>query len=153
MGGGVNLNEYQIDGQYALAQLLLPGQNVQLVGFGNAGAALGTAAALAAAAAQAQATPAGRARLALAMAYLNVTPWDPSATTPAPGSDPAGQEAAQYNVLFSGAFSIMDFIELGRVSIDQADGGQATWDVGTNFAGALRHSPFRHEVGALYKAR
>lgn len=152
VGGGVNLNEYQIDGEYALAQLLLPGQNVQLVGFGSAGAALGTAAQLTAAAAQAQATPAGRARLALAMAYLNVTPWDPSAATPTPDSDPAGQEAAQYNVLFGGSFTILDFIELGRISIEQADGGQATWDVGTNFAEALRHSPFRNEVGNLYKA-
>jgi len=152
VGGGVNLNEYQIDGEYALAQLLLPGQNVQLVGFANDGAALGTAAELTAAAAQAQATPAGRARLALAMAYLNVTPWDPSATAPAPASDPAGQEAAQYDVLFGGSFTILDFIELGRISIEQADGGQATWDVGVNFAGALKHSPFRHEVDALYKA-
>jgi hypothetical protein len=151
VGGGVNLNEYQIDGEYALAQLLLPGQNVQLVGFANDGAALGTAAQLTAAATAAQATPTGRARLALAMAYLNVTPWDPTAATPASRSDPAGQEAAQYDVLFSGAFTILDFIELGRVSIDQADGGQATWDVGTNFAEALRHSPFRHEIESLYK--
>jgi hypothetical protein len=152
VGGGVNLNEYQIDGEYALAQLLLPGQNVQLVGFANPGAALGTAAELTAAAAQAQTTPAGRARLALAMAYLNVTPWDPSAAAPAPASDPAGQEAAQYDVLFGGSFTILDFIELGRISIEQADGGQATWDAGTNFAAALRNSPFRHEVGTLYKA-
>ncbi len=151
VGGGVNLNEYQIDGEYALAQLLLPGQNVQLVGFANPGAALGTAAELTAAAAQAQKTPAGRARLALAMAYLNVTPWNPSSAAPVPAGDPAAQEAAQYNVLFGGAFSILDFIELGRVSIDQADGGQATWDVGTNFAAALRRSPFRREVGALYR--
>ena len=72
------------------------------------------------------------------MAFLNVTPWDPAATAPAPASDPAAQEAAEYDVLFSGAFSIMDFIELGRISIEQADGGQATWDVGTNFARVLR---------------
>jgi hypothetical protein len=152
VAGAVNLNNYQLDGEYALAQLLLPGQNVQLVGFANEGDALATAAQLTAAAAQAQTTPAGRARLALAMAYLNVTPWDPTATAPTPGSDPAGQEAAQYDVLFSGAFSIIDFIELGRISIEQADGGQATWDVGTNFAEALRDSPFRREVDALYKS-
>ena len=86
------------------------------------------------------------------MAFLNVTPWDPSSSTPAPGAEPAAQEAAQYNVLFSGSFSIMDFIELGRISIEQADGGQATWDVGTNFAQVLANSPYKPEVEALYKA-
>ena len=149
VGGGVNLNEYQIDGEYAIAQLLGdPG--TQLVGFGTVPNALATAGALSADAAAAQQTAAGQARLALAMAYLNVTPWDPSA--PAPASSPAAQEAAQYDVMFGGGFSIMDFIELGRVSIDQADGGQATWDIGTNFAAVLRDSPYRHEVEALYKA-
>ena len=153
VGGGVNLNEYQIDGEYALAQLLLPGQNTQLVGFGgNAGAALGTAATLTSAATAAQQTAAGQARLALAMAFLNVTPWDPSATAPAPADDPAAQESAQYDTLFTGAFSILDFIELGRISFEQAEGGQDTWDVGTNFAAVLQRSPFKNEVEALYKA-
>jgi hypothetical protein len=151
VGGGVNLNEYQIDGEYAIAQLLgNPG--TQLVGFGTVPNALATAGALSADAATAQQTAAGQARLALAMAFLNVTPWVPSAAAPVPASDPAAQEAAQYNVMFGGGFSIMDFIELGRVSIDQADGGQATWDVGTNFAAALRGSPYLPEVRALYKA-
>src|SRR5579859_6029068 len=93
VGGGVNLNEYQIDGEYAIAQLLgNPG--TQLVGFGNDTTALGTASALTADASAAQATAAGQARLALAMAFLNVTPWDPAATAPAPASNPAAQEAA-----------------------------------------------------------
>ena len=156
MGGLVSALEAQqgrgkIDGEYAIAQLLgNPG--TQLVGFGDDTTALGTAAALTADATQAQSSAAGQARLALAMAFLNVTPWDPSSTTPAPGAEPAAQEAAQYNVLFSGSFSIMDFIELGRVSIEQADGGQATWDVGTNFAQELANSPYKHEVEALYQA-
>ena len=149
VGGGVNLNEYQIDGEYAIAQLL-GNPATQLVGFGTIPNALGTAGALSAAAATAQQTAAGQARLALAMAFLNVTPWDPSA--PAPAVGPAAQESAQYNVMFGGSFSIMDFIELGRVSIDQADGGQATWDIGTNFAAVLRRSPYRPEVEALYHA-
>jgi hypothetical protein len=151
VAGGVNLNEYQIDGEYAIAQLL-GNPATQLVGFGDDSTALGTAAALTADAAKAQATTSGQARLALAMAFLNVTPWNPTAATPAPASDPAAQEAAQYNVLFTGALSIIDFIELGRISIEQADGGQATWDVGTNFARVLAASPYRHEVEALYKA-
>ena len=43
--GGVNLNEYQIDGEYAIAQLL-GDPATQLVGFGDEPTALGTAAAL-----------------------------------------------------------------------------------------------------------
>ncbi len=153
VGGGVNLNEYQIDGEYALAQLLLSGQNVQLVGFGGSDdAAFGTAATLTAAAATAQQTAAGRARLALAMAFLNVTPWDPSATAPAPANDPGAQESAQYDTFFTGSFSILDFIELGRISFEQAENGQDTWDVGTNFAAVLSRSPFKSEVESLYKA-
>jgi hypothetical protein len=151
VAGGVNLNEYQLDGEYAMAQLLLPGQQVQLVGFANTGDALATAAALQAAAAQAQQTAAGRARLALALSFLNVPTWDPSQAAPAPAGDPAAQEAAQYDVEFTGSFSTLDFIESGRVSIDQADGGSANWTAGTDFAAALDSSPYLPEVAALYR--
>lgn len=88
------------------------------------------------------ADPAGRARLALALAFLNAIPWDPGAAAPAPDSDPAAQEAAQYDVEFSGPFSILDFIELGRASVDQADGGSANWNVGINYESVLATSPF-----------
>lgn len=155
VAGGVNLNEYQLDGEYALAQLLLPGQPVKLVGFGGpdgSAQAAATAATLKSAAARAQQTPAGRARLALALAFLNAAPWDPAGTSPVPGSDPAGQESAQYDLEFSGASSIMDFIEAGRASIDQADGGSANWNVGIDYASVLAKSPFRHEVEALYRS-
>jgi hypothetical protein len=152
VAGGINLNEYQLDGEYAMAQLLLPGQQVQLTGFANTGDALTTAATLQAAAAQAQQTAAGRARLALALAFLNVPPWDPSAAAPAPAGDPAAQEAAQYDVEFTGSFSTLDFIESGRVSIDQADGGSANWTAGTNFAAVLARSPYWPEVAGLYRA-
>jgi hypothetical protein len=155
VAGGINLNEFQLDGEYAIAQLLLPGQNVQLVNFGGpqgASQAFATATTLAAAAAQAQQTSTGRARLALALAFLNAAPWDPSATAPAPASDPAAQESAQYDLEFTGAFSILDFIELGRASIDQADGGSANWNTGVDYAAVLAKSPFRREVKSLYQA-
>jgi hypothetical protein len=152
VAGGINLNEYQLDGEYALAQLLLPGQQVPLVGFGNTNDALATAATLQAAAVQAQQTAAGRARLALALAFINVPPWDPSQAAPAPASDPAAQEAAQYDVEFTGSFSTLDFIESARPSIDQADGGSANWTAGTNFAAVLARSPYAPEVAALYHA-
>jgi len=150
VAGGINLNEYQLDGEYALAQLLLPGQQVQLVGFASENDALATAATLQAAAAQAQQTAAGRARLALALAFLNVPTWDPSQAAPAPANDPAAQEAAQYDVEFTGSFSTLDFIEAGRVSIDQADGGSANWTAGVNYAAVLARSPYAREVAALY---
>lgn len=155
VAGGINLNEFQLDGEYAMAQLLLPGQDIRLVDFGGpdgATQAAATAATLAAAAAQAQQTAAGRARLALALAFLNAAPWDPSATAPAPASDPAAQEAAQYDLEFTGAFSILDFIELGRASIDQADGGSANWNAGVNYAAVLSRSSFSREVASLYHA-
>ena len=120
VAGGINLNEFQLDGEYAMARLLLPGKDVQLVNFGGpdgASQASATAAALTAAAAQAQQTAAGRARLGLALAFLNAAPWDPSAAAPTPASDPAAQESAQYDLEFTGAFSILDFIELGRAEV------------------------------------
>jgi hypothetical protein len=147
VAGAVNLNNYQLDGEYALAQLLLPGQNVQLVRFANADDALATATTLESAAAQAQQTPAGRARLSLALAFLNA---DDGLTTPA-APDPATLEADQYQAEFTGAFSTLDFIEEGRPSVDQAAGGSATWTAGVNFAAVLARSPYRHEVTALYK--
>jgi hypothetical protein len=152
VAGGINLNEYQLDGEYAMAQLLLPGQQVQLVGFANVNDALATAATLQAAAAQAQQTAAGRARLALALAFINVPTWDPSQAAPAPAGDPQAQEAAQYDVEFTGAFSTLDFIESARPSVDQADGGSANWTAGTNFAAVLDSSPYEPEVAALYRA-
>ena len=152
VAGAVSLNNYQLDGEYALAQLLLPAQRVQLVRFADATAALSTAAALQDAAAQAQPTAAGRARLALALAFINVPPWDASQVAPPPASDPAAQEAAQYQVEFTGSFSTLDFIESGRPSIDQAAGGSASWTRGVNFASVLARSPYRAEVTALYRA-
>ena len=149
VAGAINLNNYQLDGEYALAQLLLSGQQVQLVRFASA---LTTAGILQTAAAQAQQSAAGRARLALAMAYINVPPWAAGQAAPPSASDPAAQEAAQYQVEFTGSFSTLDFIESGRPSIDQAAGGNGTWTAGVNFAAVLDRSPYKREVAALYRA-
>lgn len=152
VAGGINLNNYQLAGEYALAQLLLPGQPVQLTGFANAGQALATAGVLGQAAAQAQHSAAGQARLALAMAFLNVPPWSAAMSSPAPADDPAAQESAQFQVEFAGAFTALDFIEFARPSIDQAAGGSATWTAGVNFGALLRRSPYLPEVASLYRA-
>ena len=89
---------------------------------------------------------------ALALAFINTPPWDASQAAPPPSSDPAAQEVAQYQVEFTGSFSTLDFIEAGRPSIDQADGGSANWTRGTNFAAVLARSPYLGEVAALYRA-
>src|SRR6266566_3237075 len=91
VAGAVNLNNYQLDGEYALAQLLLPGQQVQLVRFASAADALTTAGILQTAAAQAQQTPGGRARLALAMAFINVPPRPARPSRLRPATRPRGR--------------------------------------------------------------
>jgi hypothetical protein len=150
VAGGVSLNQYQIDGEYAIAQLL-GDPKTRLVGL-DYDAGFATAAALNSAATRAQATPAGQARLALAMAFLNIPAWDPGNSQPAPANQPGSEEAAQYNALTQDGNNVIDFIENVRISMEQALGGQAAFTAGTNFAQVLAASPFRPEVAALYKA-
>jgi hypothetical protein len=149
VAGGVNLNEYQLDGEYAIAQLL-GNPKTQLVGLDD-DTADSTASALNNAAMRAQATAAGQARLALAMAFLNIPAWDPGNYQPAPANEPGAEEEAQYNALMDNSNNVIDFIEGGRESVEQAVGGQAAWTAGTNFAQVLAASPFKQEVEALYK--
>lgn len=153
VGGANNLNQYQLDGEYALSQLLAPGQNIQLTNFSDAPPAgpdsLATANALMAAGTAAQGTPQGRARLALAMAFLNVSPWGGS-TIPNV-YDFVGQEQGQYDDYFTGAgLTGLEFIVEGRNQIEAAAGGEGSGTVGVNFARLLRESSYYPEVRALY---
>lgn len=150
VAGGVSLNDYQLDGEYAIAQLL-GNPATPLVGLDD-DTAESTADALTADAGQAQGSAAGQARLALAMAFLNMPAWDPSSYAPAPAGQPAAEEAAQYAALTGDSDNAIDFMVGGRVSIEQAAGGQAASDAGTNFAQALAGSPYLGEVKALYQA-
>ena len=162
VAGGLNLNNYQLDGEYAMTQLLgslMPGgQSIQLVNFATA-ADSGTSAGelqnlgeIAQGQIGSQASPQTRARLALAMAFLNTTTWSPIASGPAAPTDSAGQEAAQYETDFGFTFfPIIPFIVTGRYAIEQAVGGNAGWTLGVNFARELAGSPFRTEVEALYQ--
>jgi alpha-beta hydrolase superfamily lysophospholipase len=150
VAGGVSLNDYQLDGEYAIAQLL-GNPATPLVGLDD-DTAESTTDALTADADQAQGSAAGQARLALAMAFLNMPAWDPSSYAPAPAGQPAAEEAAQYAALTGDSDNAIDFMVGGRVSIEQAAGGQAASDAGTNFAQALAGSPYLGEVKALYQA-
>jgi hypothetical protein len=157
VGGANNLNQYQLDGEYAISQLLAPSQNIQLTNYtvppaeGSTDSAA-AAAQLTAAVTTAQATPGGQARLALAFAFLNVSPWGGSTM---PGIyDFAGQELGQYTDYTTGLFGSpinpIVFIETGREQIEAAAGGEGAGTVGVNFAQLLHQSSYYPEVKALY---
>ena len=149
VGGGINLNNYQLDGEYALDKLLA-GNAAKLVNYTSQGDAVTAATILNTAAAQAQSSPAGRARLALAMSLMDVASWAPGETMPGV-YDYAAQEQGQYDMEFV-ANPVMIFVETGRQQIEQAAGGNGGWDVGVNFAKLLSHSSYYAEVHALYQA-
>lgn len=152
VAGANNLNQYQLDGEYALSQLLAAGQNIQLTNFIDSPPAgpdsVATANALMAAGQAAQNTPQGRARLALAMAFLNVSPWG-GATIPNI-YDYVGQEQGQYDDYFTGGFTGLEFIVEGRNQIEAAADGEGSGTVGVDFVRLLRDSSYYPEVKALY---
>ncbi len=161
VAGGLNLNNYQLDGEYAMTQLVNPTQqNIQLVNFPSPlttpGSGLATGYALDALANEAQTTAAGRARLALAMSLMNVADWAPGQTMPS-RFDFGAQEQGQYDIEFAPAGgtspiqTTMDFVEFGRPYIDLASGGSATWTKGVNFARLLYTSSYAPEVISLYR--
>ena len=150
--GGVTLSNYQLDGEYAMARLLAPGQSIQLTSYPDAAAAGAAAAQLQAIGMQAQTSAQGRARLALAMAFLNVTDWDPTAPAPPAPNDYDAVEAGQYGAEFGfPAFPIIPFTVTGRQQIELAAGGNGSWTRGVDFAHELRGSPYLAEVEALYR--
>jgi hypothetical protein len=150
VGGAIALNNYQLDGEYAIAKLLAPALPIKLVRFLSPADGLATGKQLDAVAQQAQGTPVGRARLALAMAFLNVPTWASGQQMP-PAHDYAAQERQQYDVQFGGPFTTMDFVEFGRPWIEQAAGGNGSWTVGVGFARLLAHSSYAPQVRALYR--
>jgi hypothetical protein len=150
VAGGIQLNNYQLDGEYALSKLLAPTESIKLVGFTDSADGTHTGQQLDAVAQRAQGTAQGRARLALAMAFMNVSTWAPGEQMPAP-RDYVAQEQQQYDVQFSGAFTTMDFVEFARPSIEQAAGGNGSWTKGVDFARLLRASSYAPQVVSLYR--
>jgi hypothetical protein len=148
VAGGTDLDNYQLDAEYTIARLLLPGQDVGLVRFGSAADAAATAKKLTDAVTAAQATPQGRARIALAAAFLNLPGWAPGETAPAP-TDWAGQEKQQYAWFAQG---ILSFVEGGRYAIEQSVGGNNSWNRGVDYARLLAGSVHAPQVRALYRA-
>jgi hypothetical protein len=164
VAGGVNLENYQLDGSYAISALLAPGEHIQLVGYQTETQAALAGAELQQAAQHAQKTAQGRARLALASALYNVTTWTATdlvgentnpLVTPPPTPPPATaynqQEDEQYDTQYTPGSIVEPFVETGRWSVEQAVGGQPAWDAGVDFAKVLAGSPYDPEVVALYR--
>ncbi len=148
VGGVEALDNYQLDGEHAIAQLLAPGTPIKLAGFANLGEAMATTGALVSAVQQAQTTPAGRARVALAAALYQESPWGPGqAAPPAPG-DAVTAEAGQYQWLLQ----TLQFVTPGRFDIETAAGGNPAWNVGVDYRRLLSRSSDLGTVQALYRA-
>jgi alpha-beta hydrolase superfamily lysophospholipase len=152
VAGGIELNNYQLDGEYVITKLLATAP-IQLVNFyPDFGAGIATGFTLQAVANQAQTTPEGRARLSLALAFLNATPAAGPGQPPAPSNDPDAVEAAQFESMFGGGFPIIAFVNAARPWIEMSAGGNASWTLGEDFASLLDHSPYAGTVRALYRA-
>src|SRR5690349_14123860 len=95
VGGGAALGNYQLDGAFALARLLLPQQQLTLTRYPDVATAVATSNALIAAVKQAQTTAEGRARIALAAALYQEPDWLPGQQPPA-ANDPEAIELGQY---------------------------------------------------------
>jgi len=148
VAGGVDLNNYQLNAEYALTELLPGAAGVQIRDYASmaAGSAAGTA--LSDAVSSAQSTAVGRARIALAAALLNETDWTTGPTPPAPG-DYTGQELQEEEMLTSGQ---LPFIESGRYMISLAEGGDSGYNIGVDYGALIRDSPYYAQIRALYKA-
>ncbi|OLE27153.1 MAG: alpha/beta hydrolase [Catenulispora sp. 13_1_20CM_3_70_7] len=147
VAGGIDLNDYQLAGEVVLATLLVPNAGLHLTGYSGPDDAAATAKTLTDAVVAAQQTPEGRARIALAAAILNLPAWAPGQNPPAPG-DAAGAESQQEAWIVDG---VLNFIVGGRVSIEQAAGGDSGSTAGLDWHGLLASSAHRDEVRDLYR--
>jgi pimeloyl-ACP methyl ester carboxylesterase len=148
VAGGVDLNNYQLNAEYAMTELLPGAGGVQIRDFASMAAGANAGAELSAAVTSAQSTAAGQARIALSAALLNETDWTTGATPPAAG-DYAGQELQEEEMLTSGQ---LQFIESGRYMISLAEGGDSGYNTGVNYGALIRESPYYRQIEALYKA-
>jgi dienelactone hydrolase len=147
VAGGADLNDYQLNAEYAITALLPGGAGIRLRDYATPEDGTAAADALAAAVAQAQGSAAGRARIALAAALLNETDWAPGQNPPA-AHDYAGQEAQEYAWLTSGQ---LQFIESGRYFVDLAAGGDSGSNLGVAYERLIRSSGYYAQIKTLYR--
>jgi hypothetical protein len=147
VAGALNLNDYQLNGEYALAHLLAPDQTIPLVRYASQDAAGAAATQLTGVVDAAQASAAGRARIALGAALMNEPTWFSGATPPAATDYPA-QETQQEQELT--AF-VLNFVMTGRYQIELAAGGNSSHTIGVDYRALLDSSSQAREVRALYR--
>ncbi|QAY59335.1 alpha/beta hydrolase [Microbacterium protaetiae] len=145
LGGGVNLNNYQLDGEHAIAQLLADDPDIQLVDYADGAQAQAAISALSGAVTAGQQTATGRARIALAAALMQVPDWISGDTPPTSAAEQESQEAAWLPPMLSFTIS-------GRPSIEQSAGGNASWNVGVDYAKLIKKSDKYRQIRTLYKA-
>jgi dienelactone hydrolase len=146
VAGGAALGNYQLDGEFAIAQLLASGQNLKLAGYANITEAFATTSALIAAVTQAQTTATGRARVALAAALYHEPSWSPGQPAPPP-TDPNAVQLGQYQWLLQ----TLQFTTPARFDIETAVGGNPAWNNGVNYLRLLDRSSDRDTVRTLYR--
>ncbi|MDQ0618857.1 alpha/beta hydrolase family protein [Arthrobacter globiformis] len=142
VGGGVSLNNYQLDAAYAAAELLLPGQNVRLTGFTTQAEATETIAALKAALQQATTSAEGRGRLALVAALLNT----PTELDGVDADNPEALAAAQAKLVLDTLPTVIE----RRHTIVNAAGGDSGWTAGVDYSKVLQSSAQRQLVEYMY---
>lgn len=147
LGGGLNLNNYQLDGAQAISSLLLPGEPIKLTKFSSVSEAAASAQRLGDAVTAAMATPAGRARVSLAATLMNMPRWATGDTPPAP-RDAEAILKAQVSYLPGTLMMAMT----RRVDIQQVSGGDSGWTKGVDYARLLARSGQRANVATLYRA-
>ena len=143
VGGGVALNNYQLDAAHAAAELLLPGQDVQLTGFTAPGQSDATITALREALEEARGSAEGRARIALVAALLHT----PTELDGVDAEDPEVLAAAQAELVLQTLPTVIE----RRHTIVEAAGGDSGWTAGVDYARLLRSSDQRHQVRHLYR--
>ncbi|BBH68493.1 alpha/beta hydrolase [Actinoplanes sp. OR16] len=147
VAGGLNLNNYQLDGLHALTELLAPGRDIPLVRYTSPEQAAQAAADITALVVDAQTTPAGRARIALAAAFFNLTGWVRGETRPAP-RDYIAQQEHQYRILTSGA---LNRYVTARQQIELSAGGNSAFNKDVDYRALLASSAQSVQVTALYR--
>lgn len=148
VAGGTDLNDFQLNAEYAMTELLPGAAGVQIRDYASMADGGAAGAQLSDAVTAAQSTAAGRARIALAAALLNESDWTTGATPPA-AHDYAGQELQEKQMLTGGQ---LPFIESGRYMISLAEGGDSGYNVGVDYGALIRDSPYYLQIKALYKA-
>ncbi|WP_226346731.1 alpha/beta hydrolase family protein [Agilicoccus flavus] len=146
LGGGLNLNNYQLDGAQAVASLLLPGEDVRLTKFSSTQEAAANADRLVAAVKRAQTSPQGRARISLAAALMNMPTWSTDVSAKPP-TDPATIERAEYDYLVG----TLTLVMTRRVDIQNVAGGDSSWNAGVDCAAMFARSARRDDVASLYR--